>query len=977
MLLPGLVPVQSSLAQKQAASAAGISESSIVTLQTEFDITVEIESTMERRRLLKRVVRSAQSLLKEHPQARNRFQVFGVIFQTQKELMILKNDSHNQEALLGTCKKLMDAPDEYAVERIEPEVLLLQLELDRKGATEHEQAVSIAKLADSYRDTPAEEDSLIIASELAFNLGQADLLSAMRYTLSRKFRESAKAIGFLKDRFASKSSSLLFRGRFKREDGETLVLPIDRAGHVYLTCFWSQGTRDLKQKLSAIKDLQQKYPGRFEVLSFNLDELSDAGKSTLDACGLDWTPLHLQDGSNNQLFRACGSDSSFLIRIVNANGYIILTPIRAVPDRFGRVFGPEEYLNITMDKARFMSLTQTVRIGDFLVQDYSRPLERNLPPHWEKGALPAESLRAIQTCFIAPPMRYRLTKEQAIKNYTKAAGLCADLIAQHPDSSHLWFVYNRRIIALLGVWNLSGEPKYLKEALAASSAVLTEEIPRQAQVVPRFCLAKEALRQVDADSEAILAEFINATGEDKACALSIAAATVLSLDASSPVLYHKFSERLLDEQMDNPRVWPLRAYFFNKFVAGRLFRGNYYGSEARVFYGFREWQKNTEIQPRKFLIKLLNLKGEPMAFPHSDSDKSNVVVFMDLPADEISVNLQIDFVKRLDALAKSHIHKNVNFVVAFVSDDLAAVQALVKKNNWSVERIAMVPDGLKNPHLVRLGVFLADQRPNTFIVAHDGTIIWSMSGMYQMSTGVNAITGTVREKIQKHDLTIGQLALEQGSYEKALRIFTGTFPPNPRAPLTLKNALRLGRARAHMGLDKWPTALQDFNAIIAEHTQDAIRNPCACYSLARKLRARTDLLEQLGKYAEATADRKRAEHLDCHRGGKVRFNPNRFEQELFNRVDGYIYSKEWKAAYDYVNEIIVHGKDGRQAEREVMAGWLRERAEILRQLGETEKVQQDLQWSEALTKGIKSNASASGAEPRDKLNPRRYVDVVT
>lgn len=184
-----------------------ISNRLIQDLEEELANSLDIESSTQKRRAFKNIVRDSLSLIKRHPGAPNRFRVLGIIFQTQKELLVLKNDERNRDGLLETCKKLVEAPYEYAAERLEPEVLLMQLELDSKGATEHERALSIAQLADSYRGTPAEVDSLIITSELAFNLGQAELLTALRYTLSHKFRESTKAIGFLKDRFAFKSTS--------------------------------------------------------------------------------------------------------------------------------------------------------------------------------------------------------------------------------------------------------------------------------------------------------------------------------------------------------------------------------------------------------------------------------------------------------------------------------------------------------------------------------------------------------------------------------------------------------------------------------------------------------------------------------------------------------------------------------------------------------------------------------------------------
>lgn len=957
------VPVMGKPRAEQMAGE-GIPEGEITRLQEQLVEVEQIESTVERRRVLKRIARDSQALIKAHADAPNRFQLLGLSFQAQQELLVLRNDADNREALLVTAGKLLEAPFDYAAERLDAEVLLMQLELDRKGATEHERAVAIAELADRYRGTPGEADSLIVASELAFNLGQAELLGAIRSTLARKFRENPKAIGFLKDRFASKSSSLMFRGRFQRLDGEEMVLPIDRAGHVYLACFWSARLNDLKERLMTVKDLQRHYPGRFEVFSFNLDELPDAGKSTLNALGLDWTPMRLPGGSNHALFRACGADPQFLIRIINANGYIILTPIGSTYRTYGRVTDLPEYLRITLDEAPFLSMMQTLRIGEFLLSD---------PFPAREGEPADEDLRAIRACFVAPSMRYRLSREQAMANYAKAARLCAELLQQRPGAGTPWSVHNHRIIALLGLWNLSGEPRFLREAVGAAHAVLAMDMPREAQRVPRFCLAKEALRQAEADAEAVLSDFMAATGGDPTRGLSVGAAAVLSLDAGSPVLFEGYREELLNGHLDNPQMWPLTAPLFNRFVVARLFRGNYYAADVRVYHGFRSWQNQTETRPRKFLMKLSNLEGAPLEFPHRDQDKSNVVLFMEPPADEASAGIQVDFVESLNAIAKAHTHTNVNVVIVFVSENTNSVLALVEKNGWDPETIAMVPGGLKNPHVVRLGIFLTDKRPNTFVVAPDGTIRWSMSGMYQMAVGVNAVSGSVMEQIRAHDLNLGETALKEGDFRKALRLYGGSFPPNPRASAELRNVLSLGRARACMGLKQWQEALKAFDAMVAGHTRAACLSPCACQSLARKLRQRADLLEKLGRTTEAAADRQRAEHLACPRDGKIRFHADRYEQEISARVQGLMLREDWDAALGYIDDIIVHGKDGRQKEREELAGLLREHALILAQLGEKAKARDHRQWADALTQGIEIEVADGDGGPQQA---QRYVDVV-
>ncbi len=69
-------------------------------------------------------------------------------------------------------------------------------------------------------------------------------------------------------------------------------------------------------------------------------------------------------------------------------------------------------------------------------------------------------------------------------------------MTQHARATDLWMVRNRRIIALLGMWKIAGDPEYLEEAVAESRASLANPLPRGADVVPRFCLAKDALRQM-------------------------------------------------------------------------------------------------------------------------------------------------------------------------------------------------------------------------------------------------------------------------------------------------------------------------------------------------------------------------------------------------------------------------------------------------------------------------------------------------
>lgn len=958
-----------------------ISERSLGRLDEQFDEALDVRSTLQRRREFKNIVRSALSLIEKRPEASNRFEALGLVFRCQKQLLVMDNSRRNQEAIIETARKLMDAPGDYALERFEADVLLSQWQLDSDGATEHQRAVSVAELADRYRNTEAEVESLMVASEIAFNLGEAELLKEFRRTLSTRFTGNAKAVGFLRERFAYKSSSLMFRGRFKDADGETLVLPIDRAGHVYLSCFWSHDTPGVKERLVEIKELQKKYDGRFEVLSFNLDELEDAGKKTLRNWGMDFRAMHLPDGKNNKLFRSCTSSKDFLIRITNANGYIILTPIGSTYRTYGRLTDVDEYMFITIEEDRLLSSMQTARIGDFLVTDPFEPFDANSPAELafdtiepKENSVGADVLKSIQDCFVAPPMRYRLSKQQALENYQRAVKLCDEAINKYTDSDNLWVVYNRKIIALLGCWNLSGEGGYLNLAVRSADTVMGMDVPEQARVAAKFCLARAALRKEGVDAKALLSDFIKDAGGPKACASYVGAAAVLSLDAGLSEFFYKYRDILLDEHLDNRQLWSLTACFFNKFVVSKLFRGNYYGSDMRIFVGFREYQKDTEVRPRKFLIELKNLAGEAIEFPKPDADASNVVVFMEQPADKESADLQVEMVKRLDEIAKTHVHKKLNFVMGFVSEDVEAIKALVRMNNWDASKAAMVPGGISNPHVLRLGIFLADKRPNTFMVTHDGTVLWSMSGMYQMSAGTNAVPSTVKELTQRHDLTVGEAALQKGDFEKALKIFEGSFPPERRKHEYLKNAQLIGRSKAYKGMKNFKEAVAGYDNVVQDHEKHSSRGYCVCHSLCAKLLLRADILESMGKEDDAAADRLRAKRLGCPSDKAWVPDAVRYEPAICNKLEFFKVRKQWQDAFDYINDIIVNNKDGKGAKRNEYADVLRQRGEILEHLGESEKAQKDRLHAEVLAEYGKSGEVESQPEDQHKL--LRYVDVV-
>lgn len=156
------------------------------------------------------------------------------------------------------------------------------------------------------------------------------------------------------------------------------------------------------------------------------------------------------------------------------------------------------------------------------------------------------------------------------------------------------------------------------------------------------------------------------------------------------------------------------------------------------------------------------------------------------------------------------------------------------------------------------------------MVAHDGTIIWSISGMYHLATSTNAVAGTVKEMPQRHDLSVGNIALQKGNFEKALRIYESSFPPDPRKFQYLKNAQLIGRSKAYKGLKNFKDALHGYDNIVEAHLKNSSRSYCICHSLSTKLLLRAEILENLGQSEQAQKDRLRVKSLN--RTQQIKYN---------------------------------------------------------------------------------------------------------
>ena len=899
------------VAQQTTTSPSEIPEAKIDTLQKELTDAGDGTSTTRKRRAYKNVVRSGAKLLEASASALNRWHVWEIVFQAHKRLLVLDNSDRNREALLETCVKLAQAPDKHALFRLEADLLLSEKALSAKDATFEERTKAIEVMIERYRGTPAEAKSLMMAVQIAPKLQAFELQERIVDALGERFAGDADVIEFRRQQLGLRRLDVLFAGTFTRADDVVLSFPADLMGQLSVMVFWSHKTPGFQEYLEGIKEQQRLYPGRFEVFSFNLDELPDAGAGTLRGLQLDWTVMRLPGGKQSQAFRTYARKDPIGI-LVNAFGHALLTPtlvedveqaklgVRGVPSVMST-------LKRRLDDARYLSQLQSLLIGDVLVTVSDGGLDAALPPELklaqlrlgkeadEKLARTAESvstetLRSIQECFTPAPFRYRLTTSEALANYEKAEKLCGEAIKQHPTAPDLWIVRNRRIIALLGMWNLASEPKYLQQAAREARTSLAANLPPGADIVPRFCLAKKALRQGDSQPESVILELIEKTGGDKAPYSAYAAAAILSLDANSRELHNRYRNTLLAAPDGAHGVlWPMVSLLRDRIYAYRLLKANYIHKERESVRGHMINHGGPPMTRSLPTVTLKTLDGKTLSLPRDTRGKLTLLVFVE-PSAEPNAEFPIDadqnendtprqghsMLQYACDLADKHVNQDVTTIAAFLTEDAERIDALMKMRKLTCQA-AIVPGGLANPMVRRLGVLSADRIPNMFLLRRDGSIAWHASGLpYEDSAEFVALLAA-KVHIESCEVKTAYELLQKGKLKEAARVFGGPYLPWPPDRYGWRPPRYHGQALAYMGLQDWNAAIESIEKAIdaqklryfqgmrydknaanwrKEAATVTINNPDD--TLVDLWNIRAEILDKLGRMDEAAQMRKRA-----------------------------------------------------------------------------------------------------------------------
>ena len=305
--------------------AAPIPESKIAALATKLGDQVKGTSAARRGLAVRRVIREGDSLLGTYPTAPNRYEVLGILFRGRRELLSLDESAGNREAFLETCRRLAGALDEYAAIRFDADLLLSQTELARKGADLKARGDALRPLIKRYRDTPVEAKVLRTTMIMALEFGDIGLVSDLRQAIAERHGGDLEMIVFQRDKLAGQVFGAPFVGTYTCADGEVARFPMDCLGQPTLLCFWSKetGQDDLEQLAAAWKEAKDEIAGRIRIVSFNLDELPDAGQKILRGLGVDWPALRLPGGRTSPVYRAYARTDPRVV-IVSGTGYAAL-----------------------------------------------------------------------------------------------------------------------------------------------------------------------------------------------------------------------------------------------------------------------------------------------------------------------------------------------------------------------------------------------------------------------------------------------------------------------------------------------------------------------------------------------------------------------------------------------------------------------------------------------------------------------------
>ena len=789
-------------------------------------------SSARQRLAVKRLIRDADKLMEANPTAPNRFEILAIVFKAQQRLFEMDDSTRNREALLETCKALVKAPDNYADLRFEADILLTQTELARKGADAEARLAALAPMIDRYRDTPADARMLRTAMLMALEIGDPRMIEDIREQMTDRFAGDLDMINFQREKLGGQVFGAPFCGTFKRSDGQMIHLPADFLGQTTVLYFWTKeahGKKDFDDLVAHCKAHKADMEGRIRIISFNVDQLPDAGEKILRDNGVNWPALHLPEGRENPMYKTFARKDTAMVTLT-PTGYAALVMAGSTRKKVGddgtrdheRWF--QSSLARDWSRERYVNQLSSLFAGDFFIVETEAEFNPSLPPELKSiskplkrtgASVPEKKLREIQECFLKSPLRYRATFQETQSAYQKASTLCRKAIADHPNAPDLWIVRNRLIIAQLGLWKLTADHSYYLKAIEESKAALDSNMPKGADLIARFCLAKESLRDAQVEPQTIIRDYVKDLGGKNAPGLALAAASLLSLDVADPDLHEEYRETILTEHIDDPTMWTYAAFLLDRYHRYWIFRvpfvaGWSYGRRQQWILG----QGHPDQFKRRFNAELKTLEGKPFRIPQDCKGKWTTVLFTHSWVENEKSPLPSAVTRYLNPYIDKRALKDTQVMVAVLDEKTGPVEKYIEENPLGCQTL-VVPGGLENPIVQQLGILDEDEQPNALVLRPDGSVALTISGLTMSRTRSQLIPNLIDRQDEESVVTL----LESGKIDQAKELILKIAPPfDPEAVDERGRKLRKpvynyvhirARAKTYVALENWEAALAD------------------------------------------------------------------------------------------------------------------------------------------------------------------------
>ncbi len=851
--------------------AEDASKDAVAKLQEAFDAIDGDASPARQRLAVRRIIRDAGNALEEAGPKPERWAILEFKFRAQQRLVSMDEDSKHRKVLIEIGQELVKAPKEFAIHRLEADLLLSQVEQARKGEGA-DRSASLLDFVNRYVGTPAGPKALQTAIVMGLEMGDTRLVNKLRKVAAEHHSSDLEMITFLRDKLGGQVFGVPFVGNFKRTDGKTMMFPMDGLGHTTRVIFWSKDSEGILQYLSdmaaAYKHDKDRVDGRLHIVSVNLDELPDAGESIIRGIGADWPCLHFPDGRDNPQYKAyVRTDPRTLHVAPTGQSAMVMAGSTRKPTAKNPQVLKQEFKEITPPDAETLKKhTESFRrtlirgwsrddyalhlsalmSGDFLIFD-PKGFEAELPPELEasfKGGkitplkrtaahVPEETLKAIQDCLIPAPKRYSIQSSEIRAGYRKMQQLCKQAIAAHPDAPDLWIVRNRLIISHLGLWKTDFDPIQFEAAVAESKAAMAAGCPKGCDVIARFTLTRQALREPGANWPAIIDSYIADQGGESASGPVFATASLLALDVADEARYQKCRDIIISGHTEEPMMWLYSSFLLSRYHDYWMFQVPFtagWSFGRRLSY---EMKKGGVEEAERYLqLELPTLDGKTFRIPQ-DLKAEYTVIHLAQPQpwkgrdrEDPKPPAPSSILRNLPTYIDSR--EDVELMIAMLGDtEETSIRENLKPRNakelWG-GTILKIPGGINDPLVHRLG--LLDHKGGMVLLNKKGRILNALS---RDALGSNYYI--IPDTVHRLDEATVMAALEKGETKTAEALIMKHVPPyDPEAkdergrklPVPKYSLPHLrARCQYYMALKDWDKALKDAEAVVAKQLSAA------------------------------------------------------------------------------------------------------------------------------------------------------------